>query len=73
MSGGLPNNEFCDGSAPLLGTVLAVQANFYQVRLENELNVERLKVEGSTNQSSNLQPAILLCTRRSRLKKLVNG
>lgn len=44
-------------SVPLLGTVLAVQANYYQVRLE----------------PSPLVPdslPLLLCTRRARLKKL---
>jgi len=49
-------------STPLLGTVLAVQANFYQVRLE-----EDLKVEGAED---NLQTTTLLCTRRTRLKKI---
>jgi len=45
-------------SVPLLGTVLAVQANYYQVRLDP---------------SSLLAPSsssLLLCTRRARLKKL---
>jgi ribosome biogenesis GTPase len=42
---------------PLLGTVLAVQANFYQVRLEHGLKVERLNVEGSIQ--TNIQPANL--------------
>jgi len=44
-----------DASNELLGTVLAVQANFYLVKLDN----------GDAHPSSTL-----LCTRRSRLKKL---
>lgn len=65
MSGVSPEVELPDLSEPLLGTVLAVQANFYQVRLE-------LKVEGSEDnvQTSNPQPLTLLCTRRTRLKKI---
>jgi len=47
-------------SAPLLGTVLAVQANFYQVRLESNCDQEDVACYVST----------LLCTRRSRLKKI---
>jgi ribosome biogenesis GTPase / thiamine phosphate phosphatase len=69
--------DLCQVSAALLGTVLAVQANFYQVRLEQ--SSQELKVEGSTRANlqpvtnqplSNLQPSILLCTRRTRLKKI---
>lgn len=41
--------------SPILGTVLAVQANYYQVRLDSQ-NCE--------------STPILLCTRRSRLKKI---
>ncbi|HEY9638723.1 MAG TPA: small ribosomal subunit biogenesis GTPase RsgA [Coleofasciculaceae cyanobacterium] len=83
MSGVAPGIEVSELSTPLLGTVLAVQANFYQVRLEKGLQVERLKVAGSEDnfQPSNLQPATnfkpsdlepltLLCTRRTRLKKI---
>ncbi|MFM6199086.1 MAG: ribosome small subunit-dependent GTPase, partial [Dolichospermum sp.] len=40
----------------LFGTVLAVQANFYRVQMDESLI-------GS-------DPLILLCTRRSRLKKI---
>lgn len=94
MSEVSPSSEFSLESKPLLGSVVAVQANFYQVRLETRLQVGRLKVEGSegnnsqpvhpkstTNfkpsnlqssnlQPSNLQPETLLCTRRTRLKKI---
>jgi ribosome biogenesis GTPase len=45
-------------SPELLGTVVAVQANFYQVRLEKEIESENGKLQE------------LLCTRRSRLKKI---
>ena len=41
--------------SPLLGTVIAVQANFYQVRLDIQDDLPSLS---------------LLCTRRSRLKKI---
>jgi ribosome biogenesis GTPase len=44
---------------PLLGTVLAVQANYYQVRLESQESGE-----------FSPSPPALLCTRRSRLKKI---
>jgi ribosome biogenesis GTPase / thiamine phosphate phosphatase len=46
--------ETIDRSGALLGTVVAVQANFYQVRLTGEDGEEIL----------------LLCTRRARLKKI---
>ena len=68
MSGIAPESDLAQVSMPLLGTVVAVQANFYQVQLEKGLKVERLSVEGST--ASNLQPSTLLCTRRTRLKKI---
>jgi ribosome biogenesis GTPase len=48
------------GSPKLLGTVIAVQANFYQVRLD--------KI-GETHQLDN-SPLHWLCTRRTRLKKI---
>ncbi|WP_036482298.1 small ribosomal subunit biogenesis GTPase RsgA [Myxosarcina sp. GI1] len=43
----------------LWGTVVAVQANFYQVRLESNLNSRKT-----------ISQQYLLCTRRSRLKKI---
>ncbi|MDJ0690544.1 MAG: small ribosomal subunit biogenesis GTPase RsgA [Xenococcaceae cyanobacterium MO_188.B32] len=43
-------------SAELMGTVVAVQANFYQVRLEQN--------------SHSTEHQLLLCTRRTRLKKI---
>ena len=54
------------GSEDYWGTVLAVQANFYWVRLDSESS-------GSTNlndQNSESQSVCLLCTRRARLKKI---
>ena len=45
-----------------LGTVVAVQANFYQVKIEKSYNLVK-------NGRENL-PQFLLCTRRSRLKKI---
>jgi ribosome biogenesis GTPase len=54
----------------LLGTVLAVQANYYRVHLD-------LREDGESNTSGNnipLSPSsfthVLLCTRRTRLKKI---
>lgn len=76
MSGISPENDLAQVSVRLPGTVVAVQANFYQVQLEKGLKVEgsqELKVESSTSsnlQPSKLQPSILLCTRRTRLKKI---
>ena len=49
MKEGVPEIKSLDSPTPLVGTVLAVQANFYQVRLEQSLPVqgeEILKVEG---------------------------
>ncbi len=87
----IPPSELSD---PLLGTVLAVQANFYQVRLESKLsqggfctndtihNQQQIPKPAPTNQVPD-QPSFgstlntqhstlntLLCTRRSRLKKI---
>ncbi|MGL5061050.1 MAG: ribosome small subunit-dependent GTPase A [Microcoleus sp.] len=50
-------------STPIVGTVVAVQANFYQVKLDSQ----------TTFQGVNLTPvniSTLLCTRRTRLKKI---
>jgi ribosome biogenesis GTPase / thiamine phosphate phosphatase len=48
-------------SEPLLGTVLAVQANFYWVKLTSPLDPAL---------PASAQPKFLLCTRRTRLKKI---
>ena len=106
MNGFPHETELSEVPQPLLGTVLAVQANFYQVRLETGLQVGWLlsqrqsfsedvaQVEGDAPNVANasltlaltdsennfqpanlepttpLQPATLLCTRRTRLKKI---
>lgn len=49
---------------PIWGTVVAVQANFYRVKLETEEVTENFSGKG-------FEPAqFLLCTRRTRLKKI---
>lgn len=57
-----PPNEL----PPLTGTVLSVQANFYQVRLDQD---KQIKGEGEQADSYPPLP-YLLCTRRARLKKI---
>jgi ribosome biogenesis GTPase len=66
MSGVDPESELSQVSKPLLGTVVAVQANFYQVRLEASL--EQVSTSESGVVDSKLKT--LLCTRRTRLKKI---
>lgn len=95
MSGIPSGNQLSELPTPLLGTVLAVQANFYQVRIEQGLEVGRVKGEGDAPciatdsleltkdhsqlanlpsstppQLSNVELDTLLCTRRTRLKKI---
>ncbi|MBM0740437.1 small ribosomal subunit biogenesis GTPase RsgA [Phormidium sp. CLA17] len=71
-------------SEGLWGTVLAVQANYYQVKLDSKQDAVNKEIkhplENLIPQTSNLQPSpyyltsdTLLCTRRSRLKKLGQG
>lgn len=57
--------EFSGSSTALTGTVVAVQANYYQVYLQDTSGKAALG-------SGPLQPPLssLLCTRRSRLKKM---
>lgn len=51
-------------TSPVMGTVIAIQANYYQVQLQGGLHQDILQ-EGSD------RPVVqLLCTRRSRLKKV---
>ena len=58
-----------ENSSDLLGTVVAVQANFYRVRID--LGGIRDKGDNEKNlQSPILIPQYLLCTRRTRLKKI---
>jgi len=52
-------------ASPLLGTVLAVQANYYRVRLYLPETAREERQEAKGNSSP-----LLLCTRRSRLKKI---
>ena len=76
MKGKSANQESLELSTPLLGTVMAVQANFYQVRLQKDGSEELAQLQlGQELGVKNLQPAqpefsTLLCTRRSRLKKI---
>lgn len=67
--------DLSEASTPLLGTVLAVQANFYQVQIDfgsgnpnNHSEVE--SDEQLQNPKSKIQNQNLLCTRRTRLKKI---
>lgn len=63
-------------ASQLIGTVIAVQANFYQVRLEGGKEEARgNKEEGhfvvdAEENGISLASGILLCTRRTRLKKI---
>ncbi|TVP63728.1 MAG: small ribosomal subunit biogenesis GTPase RsgA [Nodularia sp. (in: Bacteria)] len=53
----------------LLGTVLAVQANFYRVQLD--VDEKSLRVQGDKENFALLpHPPMVLCTRRTRLKKI---
>jgi ribosome biogenesis GTPase len=54
--------------SPLLGTVVAVQANYYQVRLDQPEKASGTRAEEKNSSFS--PPPTLLCTRRSRLKKI---
>jgi ribosome biogenesis GTPase / thiamine phosphate phosphatase len=73
------SREDLEATGQLLGTVLAVQANFYRVQLD--LQEEGDKLENSSfstpspsstasSHSPNPVPSLLLCTRRTRLKKI---
>ncbi len=71
--------EVLQGSLRLLGTVLAVQANFYRVQLDvTDTEMRRHRDRGAINLSTSLRlpvtesptPPLLLCTRRTRLKKI---
>ncbi|MEH1933628.1 MAG: small ribosomal subunit biogenesis GTPase RsgA [Nostoc sp.] len=55
----------------LLGTVVAVQANFYRVQLDQEDGEMReIKEMGEQEPPDLPYPPLLLCTRRTRLKKI---
>jgi ribosome biogenesis GTPase len=51
----------------LTGTVLAVQANFYRVKLDLEFTIELFDESGQKYEQTICE---LLCTRRARLKKI---
>jgi ribosome biogenesis GTPase len=53
----------------LMGTVLAVQANYYWVRLEKAAERPSSETEGMGQDTVQI-PSVLLCTRRTRLKKI---
>ncbi|MBW4613793.1 MAG: small ribosomal subunit biogenesis GTPase RsgA [Desmonostoc vinosum HA7617-LM4] len=59
--------ENLSASEQLIGTVLAVQANFYQVQLDQQQQMRGIR-EKKEQEPSQLQ--FLLCTRRTRLKKI---
>lgn len=65
-----------NGTVPLLGTVLAVQANYYWVQLDFGLENVDSDPESKNPKSSSaaarsaIQNPKLLCTRRARLKKI---
>ncbi|MGF1498016.1 MAG: small ribosomal subunit biogenesis GTPase RsgA [Elainellaceae cyanobacterium] len=58
-----------DRPNPLVGTVLAVQANYYWVKLDG-LPPDAASEPGATDSPLHQSRAVLLCTRRSRLKKI---
>ncbi|MEO0947219.1 MAG: ribosome small subunit-dependent GTPase A, partial [Cyanobacteria bacterium J06641_5] len=53
-----------------LGTVIAIQANFYRVQLQAPEPTEALGRTTAASNNSNNGPTIVLCTRRARLKKM---
>ena len=53
----------------LLGTVLAVQANFYRVQLHIDNTTTKVETEKTDSPPQATAP-IMLCTRRTRLKKI---
>ncbi|MBD2430417.1 MULTISPECIES: small ribosomal subunit biogenesis GTPase RsgA [Fischerella] len=61
--------EGLQDSCRLLGTVLAVQANYYRVQLDFDGEVGSLG-GGENAKSNSPHPPLLLCTRRTRLKKI---
>jgi ribosome biogenesis GTPase / thiamine phosphate phosphatase len=61
--------EMMSDNGQLLGTVLAVQANFYRVQMD--LDAQGTRVQGDLDEfSPTPSPPVLLCTRRTRLKKI---
>ncbi|HCF27137.1 MAG TPA: ribosome small subunit-dependent GTPase A [Cyanobacteria bacterium UBA11049] len=78
MSNGSDSDRQVEDSSPLLGTVVAVQANYYQVKLDTQESEGTSQESGerifnSSSASAPSDPSVppaLLCTRRARLKKL---
>lgn len=73
MSSDLPEPRNLHNSAPLplVGTVLAIQANYYQVKLDAwEPGRSEDALLGSASNLPSPSNHTLLCTRRSRLKKI---
>lgn len=68
MSSAIAEHNAPQPDAELVGTVLAVQANFYTVRIEDG----GLGMENDLHSipSDRASPLSLLCTRRARLKKI---
>lgn len=66
----LTSTELSLGANTLLGTVVAVQANFYQVKLDFPDNFNNLNNLDTLDSSKPENWRFLLCTRRSRLKKM---
>lgn len=64
--------QLVEDSSPLLATVVAVQANYYQVRLDSQETKGQRQVKGFSSPAPEASPAppALLCTRRARLKKI---
>ncbi len=61
--------ETMSTNGQLLGTVLAVQANFYRVQMD--VDDKNIRVQGDKADVYPLPtPPMLLCTRRTRLKKI---
>lgn len=58
---------YVNSDAPIWGTVVAVQANFYRVKLEGNLETH---LSISENSRKVFPTQFLLCTRRTRLKKI---
>ena len=75
MSNGSDSEQQVGDSSPLLGTVVAVQANYYQVKLDTQESEGTSQESGerifnSSSPPASSAPSALLCTRRARLKKL---
>jgi ribosome biogenesis GTPase len=81
MSNGSNSKVELENENPLLGTVVAVQANYYRVRLDlDETHDSRLTTHekifsfssppASPASPASPAPPALLCTRRARLKKI---